>query len=466
MKKIVFTWLMVLATLTTVGQDITGPWNGILKIQGIQLRVVFNISKTDSGFSSTMDSPDQGAFGIPVTSTTFENHRLNLKVANAGIVYEGEFKDSIIAGTFKQRVMSIPLDLRRESKEKTIINRPQEPAKPYPYYEEEITFENKKDGIKLAGTLTVPEKEGKFPAVVLISGSGPQNRNEEVFGHKPFLVIADYLTKNGMAVLRYDDRGTSGSEGNFQSATSPDFATDAEAALSYLKTRKEINKKKIGLIGHSEGGIIAPMVASNSSDVRFIVLLAGTGIPGNELLLLQQELIGKASGMADSLLQITREINKGAFDIVVKSTDTELLKKELSDYIRQKMKEYPDVESQEGVNDEDLIKEQLNQLTGPWMQYFLKYNPAPTLEKVKCPVLALNGERDLQVPPKENLTAIKAALQKGGNKKITLKELPGLNHLFQECKTGSPLEYNQIEQTFSPAALEEINQWMIKNHLK
>ena len=466
MKKIAFIILIFLFPFIAMSQDITGSWSGKLKIQAMELRVVFNISKTDSGYNSTMDSPDQGAYGIPVTSTTVEGRKLDLKVASANIHYGGEFKDSIITGTFTQGAMSLPLDLRKGSTEKTTLNRPQEPVKPYPYHEEEVTFENSTAGIKLAGTLTIPSKEGKFPAVVLISGSGPQNRDEEVFGHKPFLVLADYLTRNGVAVLRYDDRGTAGSGGDFKSATSLDNASDAAAAVTYLKTRKEINKEKIGLIGHSEGGIIAPMLASDDSDVKFIVLLAGTGIPGHELLLMQQELIGRASGMSESDLKTAREINKGAFGIIVKSTDTAQLKKDLTAYIRQMIIEHPDVEKPEGVSDEKFIKEQVDQLVNPWIIFFLKYDPAPALEKVKCPVLALNGEKDLQVPPKENLSAIETALKKGMNDKVTVKELPGLNHLFQECKTGTPGEYIQIEQTISPSALEEINRWMMENRLK
>lgn len=466
MKKIALITLFAFMSLALPAQDITGSWSSMLKVQGMELRIVFNISKTDSGFSSTMDSPDQGAYGIPVTATTVEGNKLDLKVASARINYQGEFKDSVITGTFTQGAMSLPMDLRRGGQEKTALNRPQEPEMPYPYYAEEVIFENSKAGIKLAGTLTMPAKEGKFPAVVLISGSGPQDRNEEVFGHKPFMVLADYLTRNGVAVLRYDDRGTAKSEGNFQSATTVDNASDAAAAVSYLKSREEINKAKIGLIGHSEGGIIAPIVASSSDEVNFIVLLAGTGIPGHELLLMQQELINRASGMSESDLKTAGEINKGAFNIIVKSTDTALLKKELTAYLRQMTEEHPDVEKSEGMSDEDFIREQVNQITNPWILFFLKYDPAPALEKVKCPVLALNGEKDLQVPPRENLSAIEAALKRGNNDKVTVIELSGLNHLFQECETGAPDEYVKIEQTFSPAALEAINRWMTENGLK
>lgn len=443
------------------GQDITGQWNGILNVQGTQLRLVFNISKTDAGLSSTMDSPDQGAKGIPVTSTSFENQVLKLAVTNLGVEYQGTLdKDNVIVGDFKQRGMSFPLKLSKEIVEKEKTVRPQEPKKPYSYYEEEVTFENAKAGIQLAGTLTLPSKEGIFPAVILITGSGPQNRDEEIMGHKPFLVLSDFLTKNGIAVLRFDDRGTAASKGDFKTANSLDFASDVEAGVDFLKTRKEINKKKIGLIGHSEGGIIAPMVANNSNDVAFIVLLAGTGISGDKLLLLQQELIGKASGISDADLQKVKSINIGAFEIVAKSTNLEQLTTDLTSYLKQVLKDNPNDQKPEGMSEDDFVKLQVNQIANPWMLFFIKYNPAIALEKVKCPVLAINGEKDLQVPPKENLEAIKNALAKGGNKKVTTIELPNLNHLFQECKTGSPAEYATIEQTFSPIALTEILNWI------
>ncbi len=313
----------------------------------------------------------------------------------------------------------------------------------------------------LAGTLTLPEKDGNFPAVILISGSGPQNRDEELMGHKPFLVLADHLTKKGIAVLRFDDRGTAESTGDFKTATSLDFAGDVESALKYLQTRKEINKNQIGLIGHSEGGIIAPMVAAESNDISFIVLLAGTGIRGDQLLLLQQELIGKASGASDTDLQKAKVINKGAFDIILKSNNIESLETELTNYIKQALIDNPESEKPAGMSDDDYVKLQVNQLTSPWMIYFIKYDPAPILEKVNCPVLAINGEKDLQVPAKVNLEAIENALEEGGNKNVTTKVLPNLNHLFQECETGSPGEYATIEQTFSPIALAEISNWIL-----
>jgi len=459
-QVIVFTIGILIANML-FGQNITGQWNGILKVQGTQLRVIFNINKTETGFSSTMDSPDQGAKGIPVTSTSFENQTLKLSVTNLNIEYEGIFgKDNIIVGNFKQAGMSFPMNLSREKIEKQKLVRPQEPKKPYSYYEEEVTFKNANAGITLAGTLTLPSKEGNFPAVILITGSGAQNRDEELMGHKPFLVISDYLTKNGIAVLRFDDRGTGASKGDFKTATTSDFATDVEAGVAFLKTRKEINKKKIGLIGHSEGGIIAPMVANNSKDVAFIVLLAGTGIPGDQLLLLQQELIGKASGLNDENLKKARMINHGAYEVVEKAKTTDQLKVDLTSYIKKSLAEGGNAFKPEGMTEDDFVKLQVSMMISPWMIFFLKYDPAIALEKVKCPVLALNGEKDLQVPSKENLEAIKKALAKGGNKKVTAIELPGLNHLFQECKTGLPAEYATIEQTFSPTALTEILKWI------
>ena len=461
MKNLTLVILTSLFSLTIYGQDITGQWNGALKIQGTQMRLVFNISQTENSLSSTMDSPDQGAKGIPTTTTSFENSILKITIANAKIEYEGTLgQDNIIVGTFKQGGQSFPMNLSKEKIEKEKLVRPQEPIKPFPYYSEDITFENKKVGINLAGTLTLPNKEGVFPVVILISGSGPQNRDEELLGHKPFLVLSDFLTKNGIAVLRYDDRGIAMSKGDFKTATSADFATDVESAIAYLKTRKEINKNKIGLIGHSEGGLIAPMVASKSKDVAFIVLLAGTGIQGDSLLLLQKKLIEEASGINKEDIQKGQSSNRKVFDIVNKSTSLEQLNSDLTIYFKQILKDNPNTQKPAEMSDDDFVNLQVKQIATPWMQYFIKYNPATALEKVKCPVLAINGEKDLQVPPKENLEAINKALTKGGNKRVTTKELPNLNHLFQECKTGSPDEYATIEQTFSPIALTEILKWL------
>lgn len=460
MKNFIILLVTILTTITSTAQDITGQWNGVLKVQEAQLRVVFNVTQTESGYSSTMDSPDQGAKGIPVTNTTFENPKIKFEVANAGIKYDGELSGDKIIGTFKQGGQEFPMNLSREPIEKEILKRPQEPIKPYLYYSEDVVFHNTKANISLSGTLTLPKKNGIFPVVILITGSGPQNRDEEILGHKPFLIISDYLTRNEIAVLRYDDRGVGQSTGDFKIATSADFATDVESAIAYLKTRQEINKNKIGLIGHSEGGLIAPIVASKSKEINFIVLLAGTGIQGDKLLLLQQELIAKANGVSESEIEKTMQNSAKIFDMVVKSNDSQKLKTDLKKLINELLENESSDEIPNGMAKEDFVSMQVNQISSPWMEYFLKFDPATTLEKVKCPVLAVNGEKDLQVPPKENLIAIKNALQKGGNKKVTTKEFPNLNHLFQECETGSPNEYATIEQTFSPIVLEEITKWI------
>lgn len=462
-KKTVLIVFTILTSLSGYAQDISGKWNGILEVRGNQVRIVFNIIQSSNGYSSTMDSPDQGAQGIPISSTNYDNTVLDIELSDAGISYKGTLnKKNIFEGIFNQRGRSFPLNLTKQKIEKQIVIRPQEPTKPLPYYSEDVKFENKKDDIVLAGTLTLPEKEGNFPVVILITGSGPQNRDSEMVGHKPFLVLSDHLTKNGIAVLRFDDRGTSQSTGIFNGSTSLDFARDVEAAIKYLKSRKEINSNLIGLVGHSEGAIIAPMVAARSKDVNFIVSLAGTGISGDQLLLIQQELVGKASGMSDEELQKDKRITKGGFDIVRKSTDTDSLRIELTSYINQVFNDDPKSELPEGMTQDDYANLYIKQLTSNWMTHFIKYNPALILEQVNCPVLAINGSKDLQVPAKVNLTAIRKALEKGGNNNVTTKEIPNLNHLFQECETGSPHEYGKIEQTLSPLALDEITNWILK----
>ncbi|MDD4993277.1 MAG: alpha/beta fold hydrolase [Paludibacter sp.] len=461
MKRNLFISLLLTISAFGFSQDITGDWNGALKVGGMQLRLVFHITKTDAVYSATMDSPDQGAKGIPMSKVTYGNQILTVEMAAANINYSGTFDNKeTVTGTFNQGGQSFPLVLTRKAIEKVEAKRPQNPVKPYPYYSEEVTFMNVKDSIKLAGTLTLPKKEGKFPVVVMITGSGPQNRDEELMGHKPFLVIADYLTRNGIGVLRYDDRGCYESKGNFAKATTNDFATDVDAAVNYLKTRKDIDSKKIGLIGHSEGGIIAPIVASKNKSVSYIVLMAGTAIPGSELLLRQQDLIGRASGMKDDDLKTAAELNTHIYKLVDQYQNPDTLKAKISNYLLDEAKKHPDMKMPEGKTVNDVIELQLSQLMSPWMLNFIRYNPAPILEKVTCPVLAINGDKDLQVPANVNLPAIEKALKKGGNKKGTIKELPGLNHLFQECKTGLPTEYGEIEQTVSPVALETMVNWI------
>ncbi|MEI6754050.1 MAG: acyl-CoA thioester hydrolase/BAAT C-terminal domain-containing protein [Paludibacter sp.] len=451
----------ILTSLNMMAQDATGEWNGALKVGGMQLRLVFHVTKTDKGYSATMDSPDQGQKNIPMSKATFENKTLTIEMAAARISYTGTLvtTDSI-NGTFSQAGQNFPMNLTRKLIKKQEVKRPQEPLKPYPYYSEEVIFENTKENISLAGTLTLPTKEGRFPVVVLITGSGPQNRDEELMGHKPFLVITDYLTRNGIGVLRFDDRGCFASKGNFKTATTNDFAMDVESAVNYLKTRKEIDQNHIGLIGHSEGGIIAPIVASKNKDVSFIVLMAGTGVSGGDILLKQQEDIGRINGIEESSIKLTRDINKDVYQKISQISDTAKLSIELRTYLKSRIKDVPAKDIPKDMKEDDMLNAQLTATLNPWMLNFIRYNPASTLEKVKCSVLALNGDKDLQVCSKINLPAIEIALKKGGNTHYTIKELPGLNHLFQECKTGSPSEYAEIEQTVSPKTLETMTSWI------
>jgi len=462
MVKHIFKILIIIFFFqVTNAQDITGQWNGLLKVQeNMQLRLVINISKSNNQYSSTIDSPDQGAKGIPVSSTVYENAELTLKISSIMAEYSGNFSNNEFTGTFKQAGKEYPLTLTREKIKKEALVRPQEPKKPYPYYSEDVVFENKGADLKLAGTLTLPKKEGSFPVAILISGSGESNRNQEIMGHKPFLVIADFLTRNGIAVLRYDDRGVGKSTGNHRIATTADFSTDALSAVNYLKTRPEIDSKKIGLIGHSEGGVIAPMAASKSKDISFIVLLAGTGVRGDKVLLEQNKLILKAMGASEVDIKKAKQTNSQIFKMVTTSNDSESLKRELSQFIKEEIKKDKSQLEQSVMDEETFIKVRTNMVTSIWMQYFLKYDPAPTLEKVKCNVFVLNGEKDLQVAANQNVPAITDALIRGGNEKFTIKRYPNLNHLFQECETGAISEYITLKQTFSPTVLTDIKNWI------
>jgi fermentation-respiration switch protein FrsA (DUF1100 family) len=327
--------------------------------------------------------------------------------------------------------------------------RPQNPIKLYPYHEEEVTYANTLQGDTLAATLTVPSGKGPFPAVLLIVGSGAHDRDESLLGHKPFLVLADYLTRRGILVLRADKRGVGKSTGDYGSATTADFATDAEAGVKYLKTRSEVDPHRIGLIGHSEGGTIAPMVASQDRDVAFIVMMAGTGLPGEQVIVDQLRLISEAGGLSPEKAEKNADQERELLSLVVDEKNDVLLESELREKLSGRL---PAAQ----------VDAQIKLVMSPWYRYFLTYDPATALRKVKCPVLAIDGSKDLQVPPTENLSAIRKALEDGGNGDFEVDELPGLNHLFQTAKTGSPSEYAGIEETISPLALDKIASWILK----
>ncbi len=449
---------------TVEAVDPGGVWQGTLLAGGMSLRLIIDIKKEGTGYSGTMTSIDQSPQKIPLSSVSLSQNKLHIEVKVIGGEFTGELNASCTSavGTWEQGGNSLPLTLKRESKI-PVVRRPQEPKRPYPYDEQEVAYDNTIDHVKLAATLTLPRGKGPWPAVVLITGSGPQNRDEELLGHKPFLVLSDYLTRRGIAVLRADDRGIGKSTGNFTAATTADFANDTEAGVAYLKARPEIDPAHIGLIGHSEGGLIAPMVAARSQDVAFIVLMAGTGVIGEDILYAQSALIGKAGGESEAQIAEQKSLQKQMFAIAKQDGDAETKQKKVLALLKEALDKLPESEKKTVGDLDQFAKAQSGAVTSPWFRYFLSYDPAPALRKVTCPVLAINGSNDLQVPPKQNLPTITAALKAGGNKDFTVKELPGLNHLFQTSKTGSPSEYSQIEETIAPIALETMGDWILKH---
>ena len=470
MKKICFTIaliMIILFTQTAVSQNaadyksLEGSWLGKIPAGGISLRVIFNLSLAGKdSLAATLDSPDQGAKNIKIGPVILNGNELTIKAP----LLLGEYKgivtgDTLIKGDWTQAGRTTPLELRK-LKKAFALNRPQEPKPPFPYFSEDITFMNDKAGIELAGTLTLPKGNGPFPAIIMITGSGSQNRNEELLGHKPFWVIADYLSKNGIAVLRYDDRGVGKSGGTPLNATSADFATDAEAAFLYMSIRKEINPRMIGFAGHSEGGFIAPIVASQNKQVAFIISLAGPGVKGEEIIHTQNFDISSASGIDIREINEGIATNKKLFGVLKKEKDNKIAEEKIASV-------YGKILAKKGTSQEDSEKaiRQLNASLNPvsynWMRYFLFTDPASFWKKVKCPVLALNGEKDLQVSSKVNLPAIAKAVKSGGNNSVTTVSLPELNHLFQHSKTGLPSEYGDIEETFSPEVLKIMKEWIL-----
>ncbi len=340
----------------------------------------------------------------------------------------------------------------------------QTPAPPFPYHSEDVAYSNDAGGVELAGTLTLPEGPGPFPAAILITGSGPQNRDCEVFGHKLFLVIADHLTRGGIAVLRVDDRGVGGSTARspIGIATSFDFAGDVQAGVSYLRGRPEISPDGIGLVGHSEGGMIAPIVAARDSRVAFIVMLAGPGIPVDELLLLQDERMSRAGGMSEGRIAESRRIQRSVFDVLL---EDDMVDADRKARLRQLLMSSPGIEGDAPGARSAAIDDLIEKISTPWFNAFLRYDPRPTLARVGCPVLALNGELDLQVTCAENLAGVSAALEHGGNSDATVRAFPDLNHPFQHCKTGHVDEYAQIDETISVEILEVITEWIAARFL-
>lgn len=466
MQKLYCTLLLAVCTVAGYAQSpAIGNWEGEMNA-GQKVRLVFRVKQADGKLSATMDSPDQGITGIPVANTSMNGDSVLFDLSNAGIQYTGLLKDNEIKGVWKQGGMKLPLVMKRTEKP-TELSRPQTPKPPYGYLSEDVTFKNADGSISYGATITMPAGGKTYPAVLLISGSGPQNRDEELMGHKPFAVIADYLTKKGYVVLRVDDRGVGQTTGDRKKATSADFAKDAHAAIDYLKTRKEVNTKKIGMMGHSEGGMIAPMVATERKDIDFIILMAGPGVKIYELMEDQSAAVMQAGGVSENVVNEYRKLYRGIEQAIISATTGE----EAQNKMIQVTTTWKSTASKEAIalvditdfeSEKKFVNEFMKIYHDAWFNYFLKYDPQPTLQKLSCKVLALNGEKDLQVLPKSNLEGIKRSLAKSKTKQYEVKELPGLNHLFQTCKKCTVQEYGTLEETISPVALQTVSDWLDK----
>lgn len=443
---------------STPAEDFEGLWSGAPQIGDQAIPpIVFRIIKNlDGRFNAYLESPD-GIRSIRASRVTSTDDNLLLEVDQIGGMFEGRLAagNQTIEGKWTQAGHSFPLVIKRTS-EQPRSNRPQEPREPYPYDVEEIVCENKEAGVKLAGTLTLPRSKGPFPAVRLIGGSGSLNRDDKCFGHRSFFVLADYLTRRGLVVLRLDKRGVWKSGGQYENATTGDFASDALASVEYLKSRKEIDPKRIGLIGHSEGAMIAPMLAAKSPDVTFIVMIAGPGVPLDEAMVIQNCLYAEADGADKNKVEFLRDWYKRFYSVAIDEKDDASAAEKIS-------KMYAGLTEPQkqmlGWSEAKLNKE-VTEVLSPWWRYLLAFDPEKYLMKVKCPVLAVIGGKDLQVAPTENLAGIAAALKAGDNRNFMVKELPDLNHLLQTAETGAESEYAQIEETIAPLALQTIGDWI------
>jgi len=440
--------------------NIFGSWQGILIAEGDSQIVVFDILNSPN-FSCNVSFPWIGMEKINASKAIFKNDSILIKVNQPNFSFKGalDINHTSIRGQFKQG-KSYPLTVFKTDKPDR-INRPQTPLPPFNYSIEEVTFYNKKGKVGLSGTLTVPKGKGPFPAVVLITGSGPQNRDEEILKHKPFLVLADYLTSNGIAVLRYDDRGVGKSTGKFSDATTFDFATDADAAFSYLYKDPRINTNNIGLIGHSEGGLIAQIVANKDKKVQFIILMAGTGVDGKSIMLEQYRLILKTAAIPDSIIAPLVDLNRQAFDIVLSSKSNVLAATEIRNVTESTIHKLGEATATKYNLTKATAEVLIVQLLTPWMKEFLRINPAKYIHKLKIPILALSGTLDLQVPEKQNIFAIQNGINKKNKKNLSIVVFPNLNHLFQTALTGSPSEYARIEETINREVLASILNFII-----
>ena len=444
---------------------VQGDWLGALDAGPMKLRLALHVEDGEKGLTAKLDSIDQGAL-LPVDTATFAEGTLRFAITEIGATYTGTLKEdgSLLEGTWSQSGRSLPLTFRRQATP-FVPNRPQNPVGPTPYESREVKIWNAAAGIHLAGTLVLPEGAGPFPSVVFVSGSGPQDRDETLMGHKPFLVIADYLARHGVASLRCDDRGVGGSEGNEMESTIRDLATDAEAGLAFLATQPKIDRKAIGILGHSEGGLIAPLVAATNREVAFLVLLAPPGEPLKALLARQLHDILRQGGVADSLVERAMAAQTEDFALLADNTlSRDDVQQKLRAQAAARRSRFTDAERAAlGVNPA-MIEQGIQVSSTPWFRSLLREDPAVYLRTLKIPVLALFGGRDLQVAPEPNAKAVRDALAAAENKGSEVRILPGLNHLFQHTATGAVADYGTIEETFAPEALELVSGWIAGRH--
>jgi hypothetical protein len=451
------------------GRSIVGDWSGVLETQIMQVTLLLHIHQDSCGaLSANFDTLEHS--GTPIDEMTFDGKVLKFEIKRAFATFEGLLNnESTISGQFVQAGQSYSLAFERSIKSVEGANRPQEPKPPFPYTEEPVFYDNLEAGVTLSGTLTLPFSKNPSPVVLLISGSGPLDRDEALcpyrqlrhtnVGHKPFLVLADYLTRQGIAVLRWDKRGCGKSTGNYDKATTQDFASDVFAGVAYLKSRKEVNPNQIGLIGHSEGGIIAPMVAAGSKDVAFIVLMAGPAVNGEEIIYEQSRLAEQASGASEETIAQEYNFRKELITLLKKEPDPQIAAGQLCELAKNH------TATLQGKANLAMLAMRASANT-QWWRYFLLFDPSTALKQVKIPVLALNGELDRQVSPTQNLPIISKALEEAGNNDVTIALLPKLNHFFQTCQDGSAGEYAKIEETISPSVLNLMAEWILERTIQ
>jgi pimeloyl-ACP methyl ester carboxylesterase len=436
---------------------VEGTWQGAIETGNMRMRLQLRLSHDEKGqLIAALDSLDQGIQGIPASKVVEQAGELSFDLSAFGAEYNGKLtatKNEII-GQWSQNGNLERLDFRRSDKILE-LRRPQNPVKPYPYREEEVSFASADGKGTLAATLTIPQGAGPFPAALLVGGSGPNDRDETIAGHKPFLVLADFLTKKGVAVLRYDQRGIAQSTGNYAEATMENFTQDTQAAFAYLKSRKEVDAKRLGIIGHSEGGILGSLVATSSNHVNWMVLLATPATTGEKTLLRQSELVARTGGLAEEQITLSLEFDRKAYAAVREEKDALALERKLRTLVEQS--------GLGAAMPPAALEAQIRLMSSPWFREFLDYDPAPALGQLKCPVLAMSGDRDLQVDSTENVPLLRRAYESSGNKDFTVLEIEGVNHLFQKAQSGSPALYGAIEETIAPEVLAALGNWVTKH---